>query len=266
MTLLRIEQSNPQYARPNTTTLTLYSSYLGRRQDVSIYAQNSQSTDLPIVVLLHGVYGNNWVWMDLGGVHQVYEELRQQGLSEFILVMPSDGGIWDGSAYLPLGNFGDFDSWIVKDVLDAVKQSIPMASENSRVYLSGLSMGGFGALRLGCKYAQDISGISAHSAITKVSDLALFTDTALENYKTHDANEADIIYWATKNHQIMPPLRFDCGRDDELFHSNQAFAKALENSDISYVFDINDGAHEWEYWTKHVAQTLRFFDAIELKK
>lgn len=262
MTVTRTEKSNPEYARHNTMTLTLHSTNLNRRQDVTVYNPYSTNKDLPIVILLHGVYGNNWVWMDLGGAHQVYDELREQGLSEFILVMPSDGGLWEGSAYLPLGQQGDFDKWIIDDVLNSVIESVDSASSNSNLYITGLSMGGYGALRLGTKYAAKFSGISAHSSITKVADLALFTDTPITQYQT-DANEADILYWCEHNQSQLPPLRLDCGIDDELLESNRNLVEQLKASKIEHSYEEFEGCHEWAYWNRNLIKTLRFFDQIE---
>lgn len=262
MTVKRTERSNPEYARDNTLTLTLHSSHLERRQDVTIYNPYSQKENLPVVLLLHGVYGNNWVWMDLGGAHLVYEKLRQQGLSEFVLVMPSDGGIWEGSAYLPLQQ-GNFEQWIMDDVITAVKNNVNAVSAASNCYITGLSMGGYGALRLGAKFADRFKGITSHSAITKISDMALFTDTPLSHYHTQNENEGDILYWCEKNRQQLPPIRLDCGEQDELFRSNQQLVVALNNASIPHKFEVHHGGHEWPYWHQHLHTTLGFFDDIE---
>ncbi|MGJ8680575.1 alpha/beta hydrolase [Paraglaciecola sp.] len=266
MAVTRIEKSNPKYARKNTVTYTLHSDNLDRRQDVTVYNPYSQATDLPIIVLLHGVYGNNWVWMDLGGAHQVYESLRKQGLSEFVLVMPSDGGIWEGSAYLPLEEQGNFEQWIMQDVIETVTNDLTSVSEKSNLYITGLSMGGYGALRLGAKYAKQFSGISAHSSITQLSDLSLFTDKPLTAYQTADINESDILYWCDKNKKHLPPLRLDCGVSDELIESNRALVKNLNQAKINHQYQEMSGGHEWPYWNTHLVKTLEFFDHIEKSK
>jgi enterochelin esterase-like enzyme len=265
MAVTRIEKSNPEYARKNTLTFTLYSDNLDRRQDVSVYNPYSHKKNLPIVVLLHGVYGNNWVWMDLGGAHCVYETLRKQGLSEFVLVMPSDGGLWEGSAYLPLEDRGNFDKWIMDDVLTTVINELNCVSSNSNLYITGLSMGGYGALRLGTKYAKRFNGISAHSSITKVEDLSLFTDKPLDQYQTKDAHETDIIYWCTQNKSDLPPIRLDCGNNDELLESNRQLVSQLKQENILHQYQELNGGHEWSYWNKNLVKTLQFFNLIEEK-
>jgi hypothetical protein len=91
MTINRLEVSPLNSCDDNFVTITAYSSHLNGRGDITVYCQATQSTNVPIIILLHGVYGSHWVWSQLGKVEQVYQNLRQQGLSEFVLVMPSDG-------------------------------------------------------------------------------------------------------------------------------------------------------------------------------
>lgn len=264
MAIKRLEVSNPKFTPQNTQFVTVHSSHLGRRHDISVYNAHAQGENLPIIILMHGVYGNHWVWMNLGGIHNVYEQVKKaQGLGEFILVMPSDGGLHDGSAYLPTTNQGNYEQWIMDDVLSAVIETVPAASTQSNLYLSGLSMGGYGALRLGIKFADKVTAISAHSSITDIQEINLFTDIEQSLLQCENPEEANINYWLAQNKNKLPPIRFDCGKDDELFQGNLAFEKTLKNMNIAYQFDIFEGGHAWEYWHEHVAKTFTFFDQHE---
>lgn len=262
MARLQIEISDPKFTPENVTLLTINSSHIHGRSDVNVYCETTDSSDLPIVLLLHGVYGSNWAWMAMGGVHKVYQSLRQQGLGEFILVMPSDGGLWQGSAYLPLIKQGNYEQWIVDDVLATVKQYIKPASDHSKVFISGLSMGGYGALRLGAKFPNLFSGISAHSSVTDLTDLQTFIDNPVTDYQTEFRHESDLHYWFSLNKALLPPLRFDCGRSDPLFASNNTFSQRLTELGVSHHYEVFDGGHEWPYWHEHVAKTLTFFDGL----
>jgi putative tributyrin esterase len=262
MTIEKLEISDQAYTEQNVTMLTIHSSHIDGRQDVNIYHHKTTSKHVPIVVLLHGVYGSNWVWMNMGGVHQVYNRLREQGLNEFVLVMPSDGGLWQGSGYLPLLDKGDYEQWIMDDVLTAVRENLPEVSAQSRIFITGLSMGGYGALRLGAKYPKRFSGISAHSSVTSLNDLQQFISNPISDYQCKSRSETDLLYWFEKNKQDLPPLRFDCGQDDSLFASNNQLEKQLARLNISYSYEVFEGGHEWSYWHKHVAKSLTFFSQL----
>ncbi|GGA68908.1 tributyrin esterase [Neiella marina] len=263
MAIQRLEVSDPAFSEANTTTVTINSSHIEGRRDVTIYNSVSPSTsNVPMVVLLHGVYGSHWVWMRLGGVHLVYEQLKVQGLGDFVLVMPSDGGLWEGSAYLPLPQ-GNFERWIVEDVINAAIEQCDCLSQNSRIYLSGLSMGGYGTLRLGAKYPARFSGLSAHSSVTTLADLQQFVEYPVSNYQCVDSHEAELLHWFNLNKANTPPLRLDCGEEDSLFASNMELSKQLSEIGIKHDFQVYAGGHEWSYWHRHVATTLKFFDQLE---
>ncbi|WP_144207607.1 alpha/beta hydrolase [Shewanella donghaensis] len=269
MAIKRIEVSSPDYTAAHVTMLTVHSSHLNGRHDISVYHHcdnNDDITNLPMIILLHGVYGSHWAWMQLGGAHKVYDQLKSEGLSDFVLVMPSDGGLWDGSGYLPHVEQGNFEAWITDDVINAVRDNISNVNEQSHIYISGLSMGGYGALRLGAKYPRLFSGISAHSSVTSLDDLQQFIDGDINQYQTAFTHESDLSYWFAVNKHQIPPLRFDCGVDDSLFKSNQLLTKQFDDLKITYQFEAFDGGHEWAYWHKHVAKTFTFFDQLEKQK
>ncbi|MFC3120679.1 alpha/beta hydrolase [Agaribacter flavus] len=266
MAVQRLEVSGSKFSPENFVTLTVYSSHLNGRADISVYREASESKDLPIVILLHGVYGSHWVWSQLGGAHEVYATLRKAGLPECVLVMPSDGAHQEGSGYLPLEN-ANYEKWIVEDVIDAVIQTQDMCSKDSSVYISGLSMGGYGALRLGAKYPSVFAGISAHSSITQLDDFVHFVDEKTREplSKHSDEYNGDVFDTLVANQDKLPPLRFDCGKDDVLFEANQALVAKLEKTDITFSFDAFSGEHAWEYWNEHLAKTLQFFADLEAK-
>jgi enterochelin esterase-like enzyme len=82
--------------------VTVKSAALRRRADVSFYVPPVVQADkLPLVILLHGVYGSHWAWLFKGGAHRVLDRLiMEENLPPMMLAMPSDGLWGDGSGYL----------------------------------------------------------------------------------------------------------------------------------------------------------------------
>ena len=131
-------------------SVTVKSPALGGRVDASIYLPDQvRGLDkVPVVILLHGVYGSHWVWSGMGKAHTTLQSLIEAGdVSPMILVMPSDGLWGDGSAYLK-HNGKDYEKWIVDEVPRLVSEVTGNASD-APLFIAGLSMGGYGALRLG---------------------------------------------------------------------------------------------------------------------
>src|SRR5581483_8402883 len=157
-----VEISNPRFEANGLRFITAKTPNLKGRGDVCVYSPpNLSKTDsVPVAVLLHGVYGSAWSWAYSSGVHLKVDEMIKSGeLPPMILAMPSDGLWGDGSGYLPHDGF-NFEKWIAEDVIDLVINYIDRAQKSSPFFISGLSMGGFGALRIGAKYGYKFKGIS----------------------------------------------------------------------------------------------------------
>ena len=198
-----------------------------------------------------------------GGVHQVFEELREKNkLTDFVLVMPSDGLQGQGTGYVRHTE-ANFEHWVMEDVIDATQSALPQVTEDSRIYLCGLSMGGYGALRLGTKYASRISGISAHSSVTRYEDLRLFIKSRKGDLGIAAHSDNAILHWAETNRDILPPIRFDCGLEDPLLNHNRELQKQLEDLDVPHKYEEHPGGHDWDYWHRQVSSSLQFFHSIE---
>jgi S-formylglutathione hydrolase FrmB len=243
---------------PGVWLLTFYSPALRRRGDVTMYLPpGARDGPLPLLILMHGVYGSHWNWWALGDLAATANEMLAAGeIAELAIAMPSDGLWGDGSGYV-MHKEMDAESWIMNDVPACVQQLFPQV-RCDRVYLAGLSMGGYGALRLGAKFAERVTGISAHSAVTSLSDLSPHVEEPLRDYLAEGRRNADVLYWMRRNRAHLPPIRFDCGTEDSLLASNRALHQALRRSNIPHEYEEHPGGHDWVYWKTHVRSTVRF--------
>ncbi len=214
---------------------------------------------LPVVILLHGVYGSHWSWPMSGGVHLTANKLIEKGeLPPMIIVMPSDGLWGDGSGYLPVNGY-NFEKWIADDVPDALIESIRYAKKESPLFIGGLSMGGFGALRIGAKYGKKFKAISGHSSITSLGQMKLFVEESLKSYAQDTGVDEDILKTFIQYRHELPPVRFDCGTSDLLINYNRTLHDKLDKEGILHSYEEYPGGHEWPYWAEHVVKSLKFF-------
>lgn len=258
------EISDPRFEANNLRHITVKSKNLKNRGDITVFVPPGENLkDLPIALLLHGVYGSHWIWSQKTGVHLKMKSWIENGeISPMILVMPSDGLWGDGSAYLPHNN-SDFEKWIMEDVINATIELIPQASEKSQLFITGLSMGGFGALRIGIKHNQLFAGVSGLSSITELSEMRLFVEEEQENYNQKRSEDESVYQTILKHKNNLPPFRFDCGSEDLLIEGNRKLHVQLTEANIKHIYVENSGSHEWPYWEKHIKETLLFFDSLK---
>ncbi|RPD99101.1 esterase family protein [Aureibaculum marinum] len=257
------EISNPEFECNNLRFITVKTQNLKGRGDICVFVPPIKKLqDTPIVTLLHGVYGSAWIWAHKAGVHFTAMKMINKGLIKpMVIAMPSDGLWGDGSGYLPHNNF-NFENWIVKDVIDAVKETIDCTSDKSKLFISGLSMGGYGALRIGAKYPKNYVGISGHSSITNVNQMHLFVEEKESNYNQYDKISEDVFELMYQNKEELPPIRFDCGKNDLLIEYNRELHQKLKQSGVKHIYEEFEGEHEWSYWQKHIRNTLLFFNSV----
>jgi len=258
------ELSDPRFERDNLRFITIKTPNLKGRGDICVFVPPLDSlVDLPLVILLHGVYGSSWVWTRKAGVHLSAWEMMEKGeIPPMVIAMPSDGLWGDGSGYVPHGG-SDFEKWIAEDVPTAVIQNIPSVSDQSSWYISGLSMGGFGALRIGIKYREKFKAISAHSSITDLEQMPLFVEEPLQGYLQNDRMENSVWSMIRNDSHNLPKLRFDCGTEDLLLEHNRKLHQQLEDYQIPHFYEEFPGGHEWMYWGEHIKDSLRFFAGLE---
>jgi enterochelin esterase-like enzyme len=260
-----VELSEPRFERDHLRQLTFKSPALKARGDVTIFVPPGceREEKLPVVLLLHGVYGSHWSWSMRGGAHLTALNLiAKKSIGRIVLVMPSDGLWGDGSGYIAHAE-ADYERWIMEDVIGCVTEVIPCIDSRSPLFIAGLSMGGYGALRLGAKYAERVAGFSAHSSITKPDQLASFTEERLTVYgEALERDDALPLFWMKKKRADLSPFRFDCGTNDALIEDNRELHQELVGLDIPHQYFEFEGEHDWNYWQEHIVDTLRFFDAL----
>ena len=154
-------------------------------RDVSIYLPPSYKTKTkqryPVVYLLHGYTDNDDNWF---GAKHIFvdaplaiDRAIANGAREMIVVMPNAYTVYMGSMYSNSAATGDWESFIVNDLVayvDAHYRTIPGRASRG---LSGHSMGGYGTIRIGMKYPEAFSSLYAMSACCLAPNSSLVNPT-----------------------------------------------------------------------------------------
>jgi enterochelin esterase-like enzyme len=251
-----VRLSSALRARDALQVLSLDSLALRGRGNITVFVPPGTHHDLPLVLLLHGVYGNHFAWANNGGAHRTAARLIERGLIRpMVLAMPADG-IWSGDGY-GRHHHGDYESWIMEEVAGSVSEAVTALDFDPPLFLAGLSMGGYAALRLGAKYGRRILGISAHSAMTHLTESGRFVEDPLSGLRT---DKHSVGWWLIRNRAALAPLRFDCGTEDPLVEANRRLHADLTAHGVTHGYQEFPGYHSWDYWALHLPDTLLFFE------
>lgn len=245
-------------------TLVFKSHYLPQNDTVLVY-QPMMTGDIkqyPIIYLLHGYGGDYTQWNKIVNL-QAYAE--KYGA---IIVCPD--GLKD-SWYFDSPRHADmkFESFFIKELMPKINKSYYVDSTMS--FVSGLSMGGHGAMYLflrnpGLFYsAASTSGVlDLHASGLKFTSLS----NRLGDYKTHkkvfdsysSINKLDTLAFSTRE------ILIDCGTRDHLYNANVAFYEKCKEKRIQAHFISSPGRHNAEYWRKSIEHHFVFFDRLYYEK
>jgi len=239
---------------------TAHTNSLSGRGDCSFVVPHETSEAMPLVILLHGVHGSHWSWPLLGHAGETLTRLvAAREVEPMVLAMPSDGLAGYGSAYLDDPG-RRVTEWITSDVPEIAAQLTPQIGEVR--FIAGLSMGGWGAIRLAMTGPIHFSAVSTHSTITSLADLSLFeagTQGFSSEFLTN--GEDDLVALLSTSRRSVPPLRLDCGTDDPLIRANRKLHQRLLTAGIPHQYQEYSGGHTWEYWREHLTESLQFFQS-----
>ena len=132
--------------------------------------------------------------------------------------------------------------------------------------ISGLSMGGHGAVTLAIKHPDLFGSASSLSGILDIvrhpSDWQL--DQRLGSQEEYmalwEANCALSLSPKLQNQQLA--LFISCGLDDFALKENRDFQRKLQDLRIPHMYVEHPGAHDFDYWLGHLEEHLLFHNYI----
>ena len=237
-------------------TLQYFSRSLLKASSVNVVFPDDPGIKRPwsVYYLLHGLSDDHTIWMRRTSIERYVEG------KPLVVVMPDGGRGWytnakEGYAY---------EDDLVKDVVGLVDRTFPVKAERSGRAIGGLSMGGYGAVKVGLKHHELFTSINSHSgavAMLREQDRARELSPEFSRIFGDDPSggiDDPFAIVEKTDHGRLPAMRLDCGVDDFLLSQNRAFHKHLEAMQIPHEYEEFPGGHNWAYWDLHVQEAIAF--------
>jgi len=220
----------------------------------------------PVLYLLHGYSGNFRDWLTKVPDKQLLGNLADQ--YNIIIVTP-DGGFSGWYLDSPINKENQFETFISQELVNKVDNTYHTIRDQKGRVISGLSMGGHGALYLAIRHP-DI--YCAAGSMSGALDLTTISWKELDQYfvsiigsrtATPDLYQANsVVYMTDKMKKNNLPLIIDCGIDDFLIESNRELHRRLVYSKVPHEYTERPGAHTWPYWSNALPFHLLFFQKV----
>ncbi|NLX10121.1 MAG: hypothetical protein GXY36_10735 [Chloroflexi bacterium] len=250
--------------RGTVITESIESAALGQSKEYRLYLPPGwcDAEALPLLVMLHGLHGDHTDWTNRGQLHLTADRLiALDAIAPLIILMP-DG---DDSFYVP-GPDGDYERYIVDELIGQVAARYPVADGRENRFIGGLSMGGYGALYLGLRHADQFSAIGAHSAAVPGRNEAPFFPEWLFGADLSLYEERDpVTLIRVDGWPDEMRLFVDVGSSDPLvLWSYERVVQFLIDRRIPHEAHLWPGGHDWDYWSAHAGTYLRFYAGTDL--
>jgi S-formylglutathione hydrolase FrmB len=212
--------------------------------------------------LLHGLSDDHSIWMRRTSIERYAAALN------LAVVMPPAGR----SFYQDMANGARHWTFLTRELPALCRAWFPLSAKRDDNFVAGLSMGGYGALRMALTFPERYSaGASLSGALdmglrlkdadkeggrmTKEELVGIFGEK-LE----FEGTERDLFTLATRvaNAGPRPRLFACCGTEDTLLDDNRAFHGHLDSLSFAHTYEESVGAHEWEYWDAQIQRVLNW--------
>ena len=214
---------------------------------------------VPVLYLLHGLSDDHSTWMRRTSVDRYVSSL---GLA---VVMPCV----HRSYYTNMAHgyrYWDF----VSEELPAIVQSMFKVSTRRRdTFVAGLSMGGYGAFKLGLRKpeqyaaacslsgAVDMAGRAASFEGDEIPDDMHLVFGTVANIQSEENDLLACTSRLAKSPGEKPFFYQWCGTEDFLYADNISFRDHAVKEGLEVLYEEGPGDHQWCYWDEKLQRFLQ---------
>ena len=242
-----------------TDTIITYSPSMDKEIPAVVITPDSYNGEIqfPVLYLLHGHGGNYSSWTSSSD-----EALQMADQYNFIIVCP-DGNIDSWYFDSPMDSTSRYETYVAKELVEWIDSNYKTIPNKKARAITGLSMGGHGALYLAFRH-QDVYG--ACGSMSGGVDIRPFPNNwgmkkYLGNQSEHPKNwenntVLNMLHLLTPNNLA---ITIDCGTGDFFFDVNLRLHKELNYRNIPHTFISRPGVHNWDFWKMSVKYHALFF-------
>lgn len=212
----------------------------------------------PTLWLLHGLSDNHTAWSRNSNIEKYVEG---KGLA---VVMPDAYRSYYTNMQTGL-RYWDF---ISEEIQQIMRRTFRLSQRREDNFAAGLSMGGYGAFKLGLRNPERYAAVCSLSGALDIrTRLQMATPEQLVELKsifgdvqTLKSEGNDLIALAE---QITEPDQYPrfyqaCGTEDFLYQYNQNFLCAVKVAGLDISYTEAPGSHTWDFWDTYIQEFLKF--------
>ncbi len=229
---------------------------------MDVKAEGSYKT----LYLLHGLSDDNTIWMRRTSIERYAAEY---GIA---VVMPNVGRNW----YVDTAYGAKYFTFVSEELPKVCRGFFKgMSDKREDNLIAGLSMGGYGAVKIALRYPEQFGGCASLSGAFDIFHprrLKIFDEwQGIFGFDMQDPEELrgsvhDVYALAQKNSDAgitFPKMYLWCGESDFLLDANREFYTLLNDLQVEHAYEESEGSHTWKWWDLHIQDALRYLLKVE---
>jgi S-formylglutathione hydrolase FrmB len=244
----------------NVDTVNIYSNAMHKQIKAVVIkpdSYKSKNKKFPVLYLLHGYSGNysNWITK--------VPELKTYSNTYQMLIVCPDGDYDSWYFDSPIDSSSRYETYISKEVVSYIDSHYHSIADVAHRAITGLSMGGHGALFLAFRHtdifgaAGSLSGgVDLNESKGKYNVAKKIGDTI--NY-ANNWQKFSVLNLIENYKNTALKIIFDCGNKDIFIKGNRRLHQKMLLLNIPHDFIERPGEHNWNYWKNSIPFQLLFF-------
>jgi S-formylglutathione hydrolase FrmB len=233
-------------------------------------ADYDQGKAYPVVYLLHGAGADYKAYIGINPGIAAWADFYH------LMIVCADGGVTGWYFDSPIDSTYRYETYVSKELVTYIDKNYKTIKSRTGRAISGLSMGGHGAMYLAFRHQDVYGAVGSMSGGVDIRPFPENWDIAkrLGKYSEYPENwekntVTNMLYLLTSKSLA---ITFDCGVDDFFFKVNCELHEKMLERNIPHDFTARPGAHTSQYWANSINYHLLFFNDyfkrsnLELKK
>jgi S-formylglutathione hydrolase FrmB len=217
---------------------------------VGVASVETEQDAFPVLYLLHGLSDDHTSWLRYSSIE------RYAAAAGLAVVMPAVGR----SFYADEVGGHPYWTFLSEELPEIVESFFRVSQRRQDTFVAGLSMGGYGAVKLALTRPERFAAAASLSGALDVVSLSAEPER-LDYFDrvfggTPGPGDDLFALLAKATADALPPLHLSCGAEDPLADHSRRFATAVSAAGVSVTTDYRTGTHEWALWDAVIQDVL----------
>lgn len=214
---------------------------------------NAGAEKYKCLYLLHGLSDDQSIWHRRTSIERYAQDYG------ICVVMPCGGR----SFYTDMKYGEKYYTYIAKELPRIIQEFFNVSDKREDNFIAGLSMGGYGALKIGMRECEQFCAAAGLSSVADIVGRAeTFKDVYVpvfgEELIIPDSENLFEIAEQTDKNPLKPRIFMGVGTEDFLYDGNQRLKEKFEALSFDYTYRESEGTHSWEFWDEYIQYVLKW--------